>query len=185
MRTIVRSAAIVVLLVALLVPLVSYAGKGPCPDDPVASKNCATEAPPYYVVINRSAEHLYPERPGTGCQPIVLKHPECTDCTTPECDAIDIQAEVCKDLPAAAGDTLYVMCCNCPSADPEGAWKYRTYELDGAGACKMVEDWTDGLPPRTGIDLPAPVIVGGLAALGAGLLAAGMVLRRRTVKVVH
>jgi hypothetical protein len=49
----------------------------------------------------------------------------------------------------------------------------------------MVEDWTDGLPPGTGIDLPAPVIVAGLAALGAGLLAAGLVLRRRTVRMAR
>ena len=185
MRTIVRFTAVVVLLVVLLVPLMGYADDGPCPDDPVATENCATEAPPYFVVVNRSVEHLWPERPGTGCQPIILNHPECTDCSTAECDAIDIQAEVCVDLPAAAGDTLYVMCCNCPSTDPEGAWKYRTYELDGAGACQMVEDWTDGLPPGTGIDLPAPVIVAGLAALGTGLLAAGMVLRRRTVRMAR
>jgi hypothetical protein len=41
--------------------------------------------------------------------------------------------------------------------------------------------WQDGLPPGTGIDLPAPVIVGGLAVIGAGLLAAGILVRRRTL----
>jgi hypothetical protein len=71
------------------------------------------------------------------------------------------------------------MCCNCPAADPDGVWLYREYELDGLGGCKMVEDWSEGLPPGTGIDLPAPLIVGGLAALGAICLGAGLVIRRR------
>jgi hypothetical protein len=43
------------------------------------------------------------------------------------------------------------------------------------------EGWYDGLPPGTGIDLPAPVIIGGLALMGGGLLAAGVLVRRRTL----
>jgi hypothetical protein len=39
------------------------------------------------------------------------------------------------------------------------------------------------LPPGTGIDLPAPVILGGLVAIGAVLLAAGLLVRRRTLRV--
>jgi hypothetical protein len=175
-----KIAALILVLAALLVPLATYAADGPCPDDPVASENCNPDAPPYYVVLNRSVEHLYPERSGTGCQPIILAHPECTECDQAECDAIDIQAEVCADLPAQAGDILFDMCCNCPATDPEGAWMNKEYELDGAGGCKMVEGWSPGLPPGTGIDLPAPLIVGGLAVLGAALLAGGLLIRRRT-----
>ena len=183
MRSILKVAVLLLALLALLIPLVAYAG-GPCPDDPELSKECSSEAPPYFVVINRSAEYLYPDRPGTGCQPIILEHPDCKDCTQPECDApdVDIEAEVCKDLPATAGDTLFVMCCAC-ATDPGGEWMYRTYELDGVGGCTMVDDWADGLPPGTGIDLPAPVIAGGLALLGAALLAAGLFVRRRSLSI--
>ena len=177
MRPILRAMALILVLLALVSPLMTYAAE-PCPDDPVGSANCNSEAPPWYVVINRSEEAL--DRPGTGCQPIILNHPECTTCTGADCD-IDIQTEVCQYLPAAAGDILYVLCCNCAS-DPAGSWMFRTYELDGAGGCTVADEgWNAGLPPGTGIDLPAPVIIGGLAVLGLGLLAVGMVMRRRTV----
>jgi hypothetical protein len=43
--------------------------------------------------------------------------------------------------------------------------------------------WEEGLPPDTGIDLPAPIIVGGLALLGAALLAVGTVMRRRAPRL--
>jgi hypothetical protein len=78
------------------------------------------------------------------------------------------------------------MCCAC-EVDPEGEWLFRIRLLDDAGDCPIDPDnpdWIEGLPPGTGIDLPAPLIVGGLAVLGAGLLAAGVVVRRRTVKAV-
>jgi hypothetical protein len=74
------------------------------------------------------------------------------------------------------------MCCDC-ATDPNGQWTYVEWELDGLGGCEVVGELTEGLPPGTGIDLPAPVIIGGLAALGAVLLAAGMLLRRRTLTV--
>ena len=174
MRVTLRTTVLVLVLLAAL-PLAAWASGGPCPDDPVAAANCADEAPPYYVVINRSVEHF--DRPATGCQPIILKHPECTDCLSSQC-AIDIQQEVCQYLPAAAGDTLYAMCCNC-ATNPNGDWMYRVYQLDGTGGCTMTQDWTPGLPPDTGVDLPVPFVVGGLAVLGVGLLGAGLVVKRR------
>jgi len=187
MRFTLRITALILVLSALLVPLAAYASDGPCPDDPVLSQDCNQEAPPYYVVINRSVEHLYPERPGTGCQPIILKHPDCQDCTSPECGAVDVETEVCQYLPPApAGQTqvVYEMCCAC-AADPDGVWLFRLRLLDENGNCPLDPDnaeWVEGLPPGTGINLPAPVIVGGLAVIGAGLLAAGILVRRRALR---
>ncbi len=175
MRSALKSTALILVLLALLVPFVGYA-QAPCPDDPAAFADCDPEPPPYYVVINRSVEYF--DRPASGCQPIILNHPECEDCTAPECD-IDIETEVCQYLPAAAGDTLYAMCCNC-ALDPEGEWLYQIYTLDGLGGCTLAsEGWIEGLPPNTGIDLPAPVIVGGLAVLGLGLVVLAIGLRKR------
>ena len=179
MRSTLRIAALIVVLPVLLVPLGTYAAE-PCPDDPTGSANCLDTAPPYFVVLNRSVEIF--DRPGTGCQPIILDHPECQDCTAPECTGIDIEDEVCQYLPAAAGDELFVLCCNC-AADPAGDWMYATYELDGTGGCTMVSDgFMQGLPPGTGIDLPAPIIIGALVLAAAVLVAAGLVVRRRTVQ---
>jgi len=174
-----RTAALVLALLALLPMAVSASG-GPCPDDPYGSANCANQTPPYYVVINRSVEHF--NRPATGCQPIILRHPECTDCYSSQCN-IDIQEEVCQYLPAAAGETLYAMCCNC-ATNPNGDWMHRIYQLDGTGGCTMTQDWSPGLPPRTGIDLPVPFIVGGLALLGVALVTVGVLIRRRSVQTV-
>jgi hypothetical protein len=190
MRSILRIAGLISLLLALLLPLTSFAS-GPCPDDPVASQNCAQEAPPYYVVVNRSFERLGPEY-GTGCQPWILENPDCTDCTgtSDACLAasIDVEQIICGyEMPnagAVAGDTLYEMCCNC-ATDPSGTWVYRERILQqnpdtGAWECPQYGPWQTGLPPNTGIDLPAPLIVGGLGTLGAGLLLVGVALRRRT-----
>jgi hypothetical protein len=179
MRSTLRILALAVILLLVLVPLAAQAD-GPCPDDPELSKDCYPEAPPFYVVINRDFEAL--DRPGTGCQPIILDHPECEECDLMECTAIDIEGKVCARLEADQGDTLYAMCCDC-ATDPNGQWTYVEWELDGLGGCEVVGELTEGLPPGTGIDLPAPVIIGGLAALGAVLLAAGMLLRRRTLTV--
>jgi len=196
MRSILRIAALVLMLLALLLPLVAYASGGPCPDDPVASKNCDNEAPPYYVVLNRSEEHLT-DRPGTGCQPWILKHPECKDCTGKECEpeppmsagSPDIEAEVCKPMLSmrktdnGKDPILYELCCNCTTA--EGAWLFRVREWHSDGTCPVIQPddgWMKGLPPGTGIDLPAPVIVGGLALIGAGLVAAGLLVRRRALR---
>jgi hypothetical protein len=82
-----------------------------------------------------------------------------------------------------ADPILYELCCDCSTA--EGSWKYRLREWRADGTCPVVqpqEGWLDGLPPGTGIDLPTPVIVGGLALIGAGLLAAGVLVRRRALK---
>ncbi len=186
MRSTVRVATLVLVLLALLVPLGTYASGGPCPDDPELSRTCVNQAPPYYVVINRSVEYLYPERPGTGCQPIILKHPECRDCYSPECTAIDVEAEVCQFLPLpppGPAPIVYEMCCAC-AINPQGEWLVRVRELQPDGSCPLRGngEWVEGLPPGTGIDLPAPIIVGGLAVAGAGLLAAGILVRRRAVR---
>jgi hypothetical protein len=179
MRSTLRIAALIVVLLVLVVPLGTYAAE-PCPDDPTGSANCLDTAPPYFVVLNRSVEIF--DRPGTGCQPIILEHPECTDCTAPECTGIDIEDEVCQYLPASAGDELFVLCCNC-ATDPDGDWMYATYELDGSGGCTMTSDgFIAGLPPGTGIDLPAPIIVGALVLAAAVLVAGGVTVRRRMVQ---
>jgi hypothetical protein len=178
MRSTLRIATLIVVMVALLLPLTAYASGGPCPDDPVLSKNCYDETPPWFVVINRSVEEF--DRPGTGCQPIILNHPEYKDCAAAE--NIDVEAEVCQYLPAAAGDTLYAMCCD-HDTNPGGCWAYRTYTLDGTGGCTLDGDaWLAGLPPGTGIDLPAPVIIGGLVLLAAILVMAGVMVRRRALQ---
>ena len=186
MRSVVRIAALVLVLLVLLVPLVIQASNGPCPDDPVLSQDCVGTAPPYYVVINRSVEYLYPQRPGTGCQPIILQNPDCKDCMSSECTSIDVEAKVCSTLPPPpAGETaiVYEMCCAC-AINPDGDWLVRVRDLQPDGTCPLREpgEWIEGLPPGTGVDLPAPVIIGVLAVLGAGLLAAGVVVRRRTLR---
>ncbi|MGD9318257.1 MAG: hypothetical protein PVG56_15580 [Anaerolineae bacterium] len=188
MRSIVRIAALILVLIALMVPLMTHASDGgPCPDDPELSLTCAQTAPPYYVVVNRSVEYLPWDRPGTGCQPFILANPNCKDCATPDasCAAIDVEAKLCQPyLRAATGttETVYEMCCNC-ATNPAGDWVYRIRTLDDQGNCPITsEGWQRGLPPNTGIDLPVPVIVGGLALIGAGLLAAGMLVRRRTLR---
>jgi hypothetical protein len=201
MRTTFRIVSLVLVLVALLIPFTAFAsggpctsagpcgGGGPCPDDPVLSKTCNPDTPPFYVVINRSFEDL--TRTGSGCQPIILKHPDCTDC----CGAgnactqasQDVETRVCPILAnrvdwttTAAPVTVYEMCCNC-ATDPKGVWSYTVRELQPSGDCpvdpKMV--CVPGLPPDTGIDLPAQFVVGGLAAFGAMLVGVGLVLRRR------
>lgn len=192
MRSTLRIAALIVVLLALIVPLTSYASGGQCPDDPVASANCNKTAPPYYVVINRSEQHLT-DRPGTGCQPWILKHPECCNCSSNECCSINIEAEVCgpmlaKRVPNADGSNplIYEMCCDC--AGPDGTWKFRIREWRADGTCPVTQpqgdcQWIDRLPPGTGIDLPPWLIVGGLALLGAVLLGAGVLVRRRTVRL--
>ena len=188
MRLTFRTMALVLVLLALLVPLTSFAADGPCPDDPELSAECVNVAPPYYAVINRSVEYLYPDRPGTGCQPIILNHPDCTDCVSGECATIDFETEVCATLPPPTDPTVqtivYEMCCNC-ATDPDGYWWFRIRLLQPDGTCPIDPDnpdWIEGLPPGTGIDLPMPVIVGGLALVGAGLLAAGVLVRRRSTQ---
>lgn len=198
MRSTLRLAGLIlVLLLLLLVPLAARASDGPCPDDPVASKNCAREAPPYYVVSNRSFERLGPEY-GTGCQPWILNNPDCTDCDSEsdECHAaaVDVEQTICgfgemPDAGAQEGDVLYEMCCNCPASDPAGTWMYRERILQknpdtGVWECPDPGPWQTGLPPNTGIELPAPLIISGLAVVGAVLVAAGMLLRRRTASLI-
>ena len=191
MRSTFKIMALALVLLVLLVPLAAYAGDGPCPDDPVGSQNCTSQAPPYYVVSNRSFERLGTDY-GTGCQPWILENPDCKECSgdSQECFAaeVDVEQIICGfEMPQAGaeeGDVLYEMCCNCPSGDPNGTWMYRERVLQKnptteAWECPDPGDWQQGLPPDTGIDLPAYIIVGGLAATGAMLLAAGVGVRRR------
>ena len=187
MRTILRISALILVLLALMIPLAGHA-QVPCPDDPVASQNCDNEAPPYYVVLNRSEEHLA-DRPGTGCQPFILEHPDCLDCFVDAgggtCQAIEIDVEVCQAVMAPRGlppGDVYEMCCAC-ATNPDGEWVYRIRYFDGS-ACPVQpgQEWQTGLPPGTGIDLPAPLIIGGAVLLGGGLLAAGLLVRRRSLQ---
>jgi hypothetical protein len=190
MRSILRIAGLILVLGVLLVPLTGYAS-GPCPDDLVAAQNCAQQAPPYYVVVNRDFERLGPEY-GTGCQPWILENPDCKDCTGADdaclAAAIDVEQIICGyEMPnagAVAGDTLYEMCCDCASS-ASGTWVYRERMLQqnattDAWECPQFGPWLTGLPPNTGIDLPAPLVVGALGTLGAGLLLVGVAMRRRT-----
>ncbi len=181
MRSILRISALILVLLALLVPLVVYA-QVPCPDDPTA--DCYAEAPPYFVVTNRTEEHLT-DRPGTGCQPFILANPDCKDCETdPECLDIDIDEDICQAVlvprEALAGE-LFELCCNC-ATDPAGDWVYREWYFDGEGCQLVSEVWEDGLPLGTGIDLPTPLIIGLAVILGAALLAAGLMVRRRSLQ---
>jgi hypothetical protein len=194
MRSVVRIVALLVVLGVLLVaaaaayaqdgccgnnPCVGISLTGPCPDDLEASQECMQETPPYYVVINRNVECT--NRTGTGCAPFILKHPECTDCATCQ---VDVEKELCKDellgqVPADQTAVLYEMCCG----GTAGGWKFRIRLLDSEGNCPIDptnREWVAGLPPGTGINLPAPVIVGGLTLLGVAFLGVGIVVRRRT-----
>jgi hypothetical protein len=88
---------------------------------------------------------------------------------------------------AQEGDTLIEMCCNCEgNTDGTWMWRERTLQLRDTDVweCPDPGEWQEGLPPGTGIDLPAPVVVGGLAIFGAVLLGAGTFLRRRTASGV-
>lgn len=190
MRSTLRILVLAVILLLVLVPLAAQAD-GPCPDDPEKSKDCSTEPNEFYVVINREFEDL--SRPGTGCQPIILKNPDCERC----CDGDDacltaseqVEERVCPILAKKVDWTavtdhvpVYEMCCDCAS-DPDGQWTWRVRQLEQNGDCPVFQGCTEGLPPGTGIDLPAPVILGGLVAIGAVLLAAGLLVRRRTLRV--
>jgi hypothetical protein len=192
MRSTLRIAALILVALVLLLPLATYASNGPCPDDPVLSKDCLAETPPFYVVINRTFEDL--TRPGSGCQPIILQHPDCKDCCgeNRECAAArnDLQNTVCPLLAQRVTwtqqdqtEVVYEMCCNCV-ANPAGDWVFTIHRLHQDGTCPVDPEnvCIPGLPPRTGIDLPAPVIIGGLVVLGAGLLAAAVLVRRRTMR---
>jgi hypothetical protein len=194
MRSTLRIAGLILVTMALLLPLTSFASGGPCPDDPVASQNCAQQTPPFYVVVNRSFERLGTQY-GTGCQPWILENPDCTDCTgdSDACHtaAVDVEQIICgREMPNAGGqegDTLYEMCCNC-ATDPDGVWMYRERTLHfntdtQAWECPEFSDWLAGLPPDTGIDLPAPLVIGGLGIIGVALLGVGIVLRRRAVRL--
>ena len=191
MRSVVRIVALLIVLGVLLVlaatayaqdgccggdPCVGISLTGPCPDDLEASKECLLEAPPWYVVINRQVECT--NRTGTGCAPFILKHDvaDCADST------VDVEAEVCKPeltglVPAGQTAILYEMCCG-----GTAGWTFRIHIVYPDGTCPIDpnnREWVAGLPPGTGINLPAPLIVGALAFLGVAFLGVGIVVRRR------
>jgi hypothetical protein len=187
---------LVLALLALLVPVAAYADDGPCPDDPVDSENCTSQAPPYYVVSNGSSERLGTEY-GTGCQPWILEHPDCRECfgDSEECFTaeVDVEQIICGfEMPEAGakeGDVLHELCCNCPAGDSNGSWTYRERVLQknpttGAWECPNPGAWQMAQPPDTGIDLPAYVVVGGLATIGAMLLFTGVVVRRLHLRLL-
>lgn len=193
MRSTLRIAGLLLLLSALLLPLVGFASDGACPDDP--NIPCVSETPPFYVVINRDFEDL--TRTGSGCQPIILNHPDIEDCCG-ESEALaeanfDVESNVCPlladrvDWESDAQQTVivYQMCCDCTGA-AGGEWRYRVRLLNADGTCPIDEQNSgcyEDLPPGTGIDLPAPLIIGGLATLGVALVATGMVVRRRSARL--
>jgi len=196
MRSTVRYAVLLAILLALLAPVavsadgscpgsdpcVGTSTTGPCPDDPEASAECDQATPPYYIVINRNITCA--NRTGTGCAPFILQHPECKDCRSPECANIDVEQEVCRtqlvgQVPRGQTEVVYEMCC---AGEAGNSWLFRLRLLDSEGNCPVDpqnEGWLEGLPPGTGVKLPAPAIVGGLSILGAGFLATGLVVRRR------
>lgn len=52
--------------------------------------------------------------------------------------------------------------------------------VDGQSVCTITNSAEfPGYPPDTGVELPAPVIIGGIAALGGALILAGMYIRRK------
>jgi hypothetical protein len=148
----------------------------PCPAGPELSTECDPQPPPYYVVVNGKQDCL--SRTGSGCSPFILGHPECTDCAT--CNA-DVQSELCEPyltgvVPEGQTEVVYEIC------QTGAGWRCRVRNLDSMGNCPIDDanpNWGTCQPPVTGINLPAPVIVGGLSILGAMFLAAGLVIRRR------
>jgi hypothetical protein len=64
------------------------------------------------------------------------------------------------------------------------SYRYHVVTWYSAADCRVTST-TDyaGYPPSTGVDLPTPMIVGGVAVLGAGLVAAGILLRRKRAAV--
>lgn len=189
MRITLKTLVLLPMLLVLLAPLAVYADE-PCPDDPELSAACESEAPPFYVVLNRSFEDL--DRPGTGCQPIILENPDCKDCCGEDEACLDAQdyvqetvcpmlAEKVEWISEAQTETVYVMCCDCPG-DSEATWRYRVHVLLEDGSCpidNLNPDCYEGLPPDTGINLPTYVIVGSLALIGVALLAVGVVVHWR------
>jgi len=170
---------------------------GNCPDNPELAKNCASVAPPFYVVTNRTFEDL--SLPGTGCQPIILNHPDCKDCcigmdSNAACNDVELDMvnRVCPLLAkrvdwsqSSGSETVYQMCCGETPQCAGNKWSYRMRVLLPDGTCPIRDETCYScLPPGTGIDLPAPIIVGGLGILGLALVGVGIVIRRRTRKAV-
>jgi hypothetical protein len=62
------------------------------------------------------------------------------------------------------------------------SYRYHVVTWYSATDCRVTStaDYA-GVPPYTGVDVPTPYIIGAVALAGAGLLAAGIVLRRKKI----
>lgn len=60
------------------------------------------------------------------------------------------------------------------------SYRYHVVTYYSATDCRVTATYDyAGYPPSTGVELPTPYIVGGVALVGVGLVAAGLFLRRR------
>ena len=66
-----------------------------------------------------------------------------------------------------------------------GSYRYHVVTWYGIGDCRVTATYDyAGYPPSTGVDLATPYVVGAVALVGAGLVAAGIVIRRRKLTAV-
>ena len=64
------------------------------------------------------------------------------------------------------------------------SYRYRVITWYSATDCRVTytADYS-GYPPYTGVEVPVPLIIGGAAVVGALMLLAGIMLRRRRISV--
>lgn len=61
-----------------------------------------------------------------------------------------------------------------------GGYYRHTVEDPNDGPCQVTSTvFYQGVPPDTGVSLPAPLLIGGALAIGAGLLLGGFVIYRK------
>ena len=64
------------------------------------------------------------------------------------------------------------------------SYRYHVVTWFSADDCRVTASYDyAGYPPSTGAEVPTPIIVGGVAILGAGLVAAGYIIIRRRKQV--
>jgi len=60
------------------------------------------------------------------------------------------------------------------------SYRYHVVTYYSSVDCRVTATYDyAGYPPSTGVEVPTPIIVGGVALVGAGLVAAGLLIRRR------